>query len=426
MAERRTGGRRGAWPLFGAVAAFFLLFALWAGHAEIDQVTRGPAEVVPTRDLQKLSNFEGGILQSLEVREGEHVEAGEVIAEIKNTRTRADYQEAAVKAGALRARLTRLQAEIDGRLPEYTADLKREAPLFVAAEKRFAGLRDATLQASLQVHDLRAQEVRQELDVQRTKLRYLREQRRYAREEANILRPLVESGAAPRTALIKVERTINQLDSEIDTARNAIPKSRSKLEQIESERAQARNEFRSLTSGALNKTRNALAQAEQQIRQGSQRVERTQIRASTDGIVQAIKIPTLGAVVEPGATIVEIVPITETLRVEARIQPQDVAFLHPGQRANVKVSAYDYAVYGGLDGTVEAISADTLVDEKTDERYYRVTIRTESNTIRHKGRAYPIQPGMTAQVDILTGKETVLDIALAPLRRLADRALRER
>jgi adhesin transport system membrane fusion protein len=349
-----------------------------------------------------------------------------VIAEIKNTRTRADYQEAAVKAGALRARLTRLQAEIDGRLPEYTADLKREAPLFVAAEKRFAGLRDATLQASLQVHDLRAQEVRQELDVQRTKLRYLREQRRYAREEANILRPLVESGAAPRTALIKVERTINQLDSEIDTARNAIPKSRSKLEQIESERAQARNEFRSLTSGALNKTRNALAQAEQQIRQGSQRVERTQIRASTDGIVQAIKIPTLGAVVEPGATIVEIVPITETLRVEARIQPQDVAFLHPGQRANVKVSAYDYAVYGGLDGTVEAISADTLVDEKTDERYYRVTIRTESNTIRHKGRAYPIQPGMTAQVDILTGKETVLDIALAPLRRLADRALRER
>jgi adhesin transport system membrane fusion protein len=426
MGEPRSDRHRGAWPLFGGVALFFVVFVLWAGNAEIDQVTRGPADVVPTQELQELSHFSGGILQSLEIREGQSVQAGDVIAEIKNTHTRADYLEAQVKASALRPRLTRLQAEVARQLPAYGPGVERGQAVFVAAERQLAKLRDETLQANLDVHDLRAAEVRQEVEVQRTKLSYLEQQRRYAREEADILRPLVASGSAPRTALLRVKRVINQLNSEIDTAQNAIPKSTSKLTQIESEREQALNEFRSKTATELNKTRDALAKAEQQIRQGTERVERTQVRTPTDGIVQAIKIPTVGAVVEPGATIVEIVPITETLRVEARIQPQDVAFLHPGQRANVKVSAYDYATYGGLDGTVEAISADTLVDEKTDETYYRVIVRTDSNTIQHQGRTYPIQPGMTAQVDILTGKETVLDIALAPLRTLADRALRER
>ena len=417
---------RGAWILFGSVVLFFAVFIVWADHAEIDQVARGPAEVVPAQEIQTISHLEGGILEALAVREGETVEAGQTVARIKNTRTRADFQAARVRKDSLTARQHRLQAEIDGNAVSFPVALRRAAPDHVAAQQQFAEARKAALDAKLDVLDLEHQETRQELDVQRLKAEHLREQLAIARQEVDILAPLVDQGSAAPTDLLTVRKTISDLKSELSGVESAIPTTRSKLEEIETERTTARAEFRSKALQRLNATRDELSKVKQQITAGGQRLERTTLEAPTHGVVQSVAIPTIGGVVESGETILEIVPITDSLLIEARINPEDVAFIRPDQKANVKISAYDYAVYGGLKGQVTAISADTLVDKQTDERYYRVTIRTDDNAIEHEGERYLIRPGMTGSVDILTGKKTVLEIALSPLKTLAERALRER
>jgi adhesin transport system membrane fusion protein len=426
MTRSRGRAGRAVWILFAGVALFFVVFVVWADRAEIDQMARGPAEVVPAREIQTISHLEGGILEALTVREGETVKAGQTVARIKNTQTRADFEAARVRKASLTARRQRLQAEIAGEPVSFPARLRAESPEHVAAQRRLAATRRDALDARLTVLDLRRRETRQELEVQRLKAGHLRQRLRIAREEVDILAPLVEEGAAARTDLLAVRKTISDLKSELNSVETAIPKTESKLEEIETERATARAEFRSGALERLNATRDELARVKQRITAGTQRLERTSLEAPTDGVVQSVPIPTIGGVVEPGETILEIVPTTETLLVEARIKPEDVAFIRPGQEASVKISAYDYAVYGGLEGEVTAISADTLVDERTDERYYRVTVRTEDNAIAHEGERFLIRPGMTGSVDILTGKKTILEIALSPLKTLAERALRER
>lgn len=424
----RNAGRvsRAVWILFGSVVLFFIVFIIWADHAEIDQVARGPAEVVPAQEIQTISHLEGGILEALAVREGETVEAGQTVARIKNTQTQAEFQAARVRNASLTARRHRLQAEIEDQAISFPSTLQSDAPEHVAAQRQFAKTRRAALDAKLAVLELEKEETQQELDVQRLKAEHLREQLAIAQQEVDILAPLVDRGSAAPTDLLTVRKTISDLKSKLNNVEKAIPTTRSKLEEIETERATARAEFRSKALERLNATRDELARVEQQITAGGQRLERTTLQAPTNGVVQTVAIPTIGGVVEPGETILEIVPITDKLLVEARIKPQDVAFIRPGQEASVKISAYDYAVYGGLKGRVTAISADTLVDEQTDERYYRVTVRTEDNAIDHEGKRYLIRPGMTGSVDILTGKKTILEIALSPLKTLAERALRER
>jgi adhesin transport system membrane fusion protein len=274
--------------------------------------------------------------------------------------------------------------------------------------------------------NLAAEQKRGELAEQRAQLRYLRSQQRLAQQEIGMLQPLVESGAAARSDLIDVRRTVSDLRGQIDAVSNAIPRTESALEEVLRDLEQLATEQRVRTLGELNQTREEVDRLTAQLTAEADRVARTEIRSPVDGTVKSVAIPTLGGVVESGETILEIVPTTERLLVEARIPPEDVAFLRPGQAAVVKISAYDFAIYGGLDGVVEDISADTFIDEVTEEEYYEVRVRTDANAIRHEGEAYAIRPGMTGSVDILTGEETVLDIALAPVRELAERALRER
>jgi len=426
MAGGRKPSGRGAWALFASVVLFFAVFVVWADRAEIDQVARGSAEVVPAQEIQTISHLEGGILEALTVREGETVETGQTVARVKNTQNRADLEAARVRRASLTARRQRLQAEMTGGPMAFPETPGEAAAVHVAAQRRLADLRRDALDAKLSVLELQREETRQELDVQQLKAGHLRARLALARQEIDILAPLVDQGAAAPTDLLTVRGTVSDLKSELNNVEAAIPKTNSKLDEIASELDTARAEFRSKALERLNATRDELARVKQRITAGSQRLKRTTLEAPTDGVVQSVAIPTIGGVIEPGETILEIVPITESLLVEARIKPEDVAFIRPDQDASVKISAYDYAVYGGLKGHVTAISADTLVDEETDERYYRVTVRTEDNAITYEGERYLIRPGMTGSVDILTGKKTVLEIALSPLKTLAERALRER
>jgi adhesin transport system membrane fusion protein len=421
-----TSTRPSALPLTVLVVLFVAAFIVWADRAVIDQIARGAATVVPAKEIQQVSHLEGGILEALNVEEGEAVRRDEVVARVKNTRTRADFEAARAKRAALRVRLARLDAELADAAFDGAAAPVPGAATVAEAERLVLDLRRRHGAAQREALNLAAEQKRGELAEQRAQLRYLRSQQRLAQQEIGMLQPLVESGAAARSDLIDVRRTVSDLRGQIDAVSNAIPRTESALEEVLRDLEQLATEQRVRTLGELNQTREEVDRLTAQLTAEADRVARTEIRSPVDGTVKSVAIPTLGGVVESGETILEIVPTTERLLVEARIPPEDVAFLRPGQAAVVKISAYDFAIYGGLDGVVEDISADTFIDEVTEEEYYEVRVRTDANAIRHEGEAYAIRPGMTGSVDILTGEETVLDIALAPVRELAERALRER
>jgi adhesin transport system membrane fusion protein len=265
----------------------------------------------------------------------------------------------------------------------------------------------------------------QEIDEALSRRKQLERSLQLARDEMAITQPLVNNGVLPRIDLLRIERQVSDLEGEISAIRLSIPRLKSAAEEAQQRIQQARYNAKAEASDELNKVRAEFKSVRETLFAGEDRVTRTEIRSPVRGTVKEIKINTVGGVIRPGQDIVEIVPLDDSLLVEARIRPADIAFLRPGQDSMVKVAAYDFSIYGGLRGKLEQISADTIRDENGDS-FYRVYLRTARNTLMHQGKELPIIPGMTATVEILTGKKTVLDYLLKPILKTRDRALRER
>ncbi|HAT2129645.1 TPA: HlyD family type I secretion periplasmic adaptor subunit [Legionella pneumophila] len=358
---------------------FFIVAIIWANYAILDEVTTGQGKVIPSSEVQVIQNLEGGIIQNIFVKEGQIVKKDQILMQIDNTRFMASYAEAEKKIDALEIEIIRLNAEISDTIPVFPDKFIKTYPHLV--------------QDQLSLYESRMRELNQ-----------LKKSLELAQKELDLTRPLLKGGSVSEVEVIRLERSVSEIKGNIE-------------------------KFKSEELDKLNKARTELFALIEANKADKDRLTRTTVRSPVYGIVKQIKTTTIGGVVQPGSDLLEIVPLDDTLLIEAKIRPSDIGFIHPGQKAMVKITAYDFSIYGGLEGVVEHISADTIIDEKTDkkeESYYIVKVRTDKNYLGTEKKPLPIIPGMQATVDILTGQKSVLQYLLKPIIKAKQSALRER
>lgn len=405
--------------------AFLIVALVWANLATVDQVAHAEGRVIPSSQLQVIQNLEGGILAKVLVREGELVKQNQPLMRLDDTRFASSFNEGKLSLYALTARIARLEAEIRGATfkapgdfpPEHQHLIESERELFEARKREHASAIDILKQQLTQQQQTLAELVAREGKLARNA--------ELAQQELDITEPLVETGAVSQVELLRLQVAVNESLGELESVRLAIPRAKTAIEEAREKISEREQQFRSEAQSELSEARTQLSRLSISNVALEDRVRRTEVRAPVAGTVKQILVTTEGAVVQPGMDLVEIVPSNDSLLVEARIRPADIAFIHPGQDATVKLTAYDFAVYGGLDATLEFISADTIVDER-GEHFFKIQVRTDKNHLGTDANPLPIIPGMVATVDILTGEKTVMDYLLKPLRRAQESALSER
>lgn len=418
-------GHSMAYMLSFAVFMMIIAFLIWAGYAVLDEVTRGIGQAIPSQQVQVIQNLEGGILEALLVAEGQIVEKGDVLVRLDNTVASSHYRDAFAKSIEHMAAISRLTAQVnktDITFPQEVADhdpqiTKEQLNIFEAYKN----------QLSLELKILRSEynQKIQEIKEIKGKQTELNKSLKLAREQKKIAEPLMKKGLYSRVDFIKLDRDVVGLQGQINALKLSLPRLKNAAEEAQERMAQRRAEASSLAYEEISRRRIELNSLKQTIAAGQDRVTRKDVRSPVRGTVKQIIINTIGGVIRPGEAILEIVPLDDTLLFEVQIRPADIAFLYPGQKAKIKISAYDFSIYGGMEGVVEQISADTIIDERGDS-YYKVKLRTETNAILHHGTQLPIISGMTASVDILTGKKSVLDYLMKPILKASQNALRER
>lgn len=407
--------------LYGVLATLVLL-VVWSAVASIDTVTRGPGKVIPSSQVQIIGSQDGGIIQEILVSEGEVVTEGQILLRLDRTRSEASLGENQAEVRGLEIRARRLDALVSGR--DFVPDeaMLRFAPQVVAEEMELFETSNAELAAQEVIAQRQKRQREEELEELTAKRDQLIKETTLARNELEVTRPLVASGAASQVEILRLEREVNRASGELKQVRAGIRRSEAAIEEAVSKVETVRLEFLNQRREQLAETYTRIAALSQAGEGLTDRVNRTEVIAPVTGTVKQLHYNTVGGVVLPGRDIVELVPADDTLLLEVRIKPQDIAFLAPGQAANVKFTAYDFVVYGGMEGFIEQIGADTLIDND-DEPYYEVTVRTTNVDF---GPEKPIIPGMTVDVDILTGRKTVLSYLMKPVLRAQELALSER
>ncbi|AZF24341.1 HlyD family type I secretion periplasmic adaptor subunit [Pseudomonas sp. R2-60-08W] len=409
-----------------AIIAFFLFLVVWAGFSEIDEVTRGDGKAIPSSKLQKIQNLEGGIVAELYVKEGQIVEAGAPLIRLDDTRFVSNAGETEALRLAMQLRVERLSAQVDDRPLNIPDEVLKAAPSQAANERSLYESRRQQLKD--EVGGLQEQLVQrqQELREFTSKQGQYRSQLSLQRQEINMSEPLVAQGAVSPVEVLRLKRAEMETRGQLDATTLAIPRAESAIKEVQRKIDETRGKFRSEALTQLNEARTELNKAESTGRALEDRVSRTLVTSPVRGIVKQLLVNTVGGVIQPGSDMVEIVPLNDTLLVEAKIRPQDIAFLHPGQEAVVKFTAYDYTIYGGLKAKLERIGADTITDEDKKTTYYMITLRTDRSHLGTDEKPLLIIPGMVASVDIITGKKSILSYLLKPIIKARAEALHER
>ncbi|MCK5547082.1 MAG: HlyD family type I secretion periplasmic adaptor subunit, partial [Rhodospirillaceae bacterium] len=394
--------------------------------AEIDRITIGSGKVIPSSQIQIIQNLEGGILSKMLVREGNDVKAGQILMRLDDTEATSKLGEDRAQYLGLSAIRARLEAEVEGRDIAISDEIMRLAPHIAANETALFESRISELNAALSA--LEERKLQKDQEVQETKSSIEQNTRSLdlSREEIEITKPMVEQGITSRVELLQLERSFNELEGKLNGLKLSLPKTEAALREAGQKYHEAKAAFRSRALKDLNETTVKLNAIKETMTSGGERVNRTEIRSPVTGTVKRIYINTVGGVIQPGMSIMEIVPIDDVLLLEAEIAPADIAGLHPGQQARVKISAYDYTIHGALEATLDHISADTITDDE-GRNFYLIRVSTTDSELKSKtGETLPIIAGMTAQVDILTGKRTVLEYLMKPILRARELALREK
>lgn len=417
--------RRFAHLLLATIVVFVILFFAWASFATLDEVTRGEGRVIPSSQVQVVQNLEGGIVAELMIREGQIVAPGDILLRINNVKAASDLKGARQRYFALLGSIARLKAEINETGIEFPNEVLTEAKRVALDETALFNARQDSLQSELEILRNQANQRDQEVAELENRIKQLERSVKLAEEELRITEPLAAKRVVSKVDLLRLQRQVNDLTGDLESSRLSVP--RLQLAQREAHRRIEERffSFRAEAQRELNTVQTEAAALAEFVAADADRVNRTDVRSPVRGTIKRLLVNTVGGVVQPGEDLVEIVPLEDTLLVEAQIRPSDIAFLRPDQNAVVKITAYDFSIYGGLDAEVENISADTITDER-GESFFRVRVRTKDSTLKKAGEALPIIPGMTTQVDVLTGQKTVLDYLLKPILRVRDQALRER
>ena len=409
--------------LLRSIMIVVAVFILWAAVAQLDEVTRGEGKVIPSRQVQVLQSIDGGLVSEILVKEGDTVQPDQLLVKIDETRFVSSVKENRAQYLALVAKAARLKALSDGKPFAAPEAVMKEEPAVVAQERQLYEAKKAEIDTSLSIARQQLAQRQQELNEAQARRAQASQSYELTSRELNVTRPLINSGAISEVELLRLERDVSRYRGERDMAsaqitrtQAAIGEAQRKIEEVElNQRNEAGKEL-SETTAKLN----SLSEGSVAL---SDRVKQSSIRSPVKGTVKRLLVNTVGGVVQPGKDVIEIVPSEDALLLEARIQPKDIAFLRPGQPAVVKFTAYDFSIYGGLDGTLEHIGADTVTDEKGNA-FYMVRVRTTQTGFGD--RNLPIIPGMVAEVDILTGKKSVLAYLLKPVLKAKSVAMTER
>ncbi len=412
---------RARWLLRIAAMVLVLLIA-WASVAEIDEVTRGEARVVPSSQIQVIQSVDGGVVEEIMVREGQIVEPGQLLLRVDTTRFASSLGESRVSQAALRVKALRLQALVQNRPFNPPPELVREVPDIVAQERSLYDSRRAEMSAQLSIAQSQLSQRQQELNEVTARREQAERGLQLTQRELQATRPMVATGAVSEVEVLRLEREVARLRGDLEQTTAQFSRVRSAISEAQRRIEEVQLTSRNQMSAELSDTLGRLSALTEGGRALEDKVVKAEIRSPVRGTVNRLLINTVGGVVQPGREVVEIVPLDDALILEAQITPKDIAFLRPGLEAMVKFTAYDFAIYGGLKADVESISADSVVDDRGNA-FYIVRLRTRESTL---GDGLPIIPGMVAQVDILTGKKTVLDYLLKPVLRAKANAMSER
>ncbi|MDD0972968.1 HlyD family type I secretion periplasmic adaptor subunit [Pseudomonas fontis] len=407
------------------VIGFFLFLGLWAHFAVIDEVTRGDGKAIPSSKLQKIQNLEGGIVAQIYAKEGEIVEAGAPLLRLDDTRFVSNVGETEADRLAMALRVERLSAEVEDRPLNVDQAILTAAPGQAANEESLYQSRRQQLQDEIGGLQEQLVQRQQELREFSSKQSQYRNSLQLLRQEIQMSEPLVAQGAISQVEVLRLKRAEVENRGQLDATSLAIPRAESAIKEVERKIDETRGKFRSDALTQLNEARTDLSKAQATGKALEDRVSRTLVTSPVRGIVKQFLVNTIGGVIQPGSDLVEIVPLDDTLLVEARIRPQDIAFLHPGQEAMVKFTAYDFTIYGGLKAKLEQIGADTITDEDGNT-FYLIKLRTDRSHLGTDEKPLLIIPGMVASVDIITGHKSVLSYLLKPIIRARAEALRER
>ncbi len=409
-----------------AILVFFIAMILWASLASIDEVTRGEGRAIPSSRLQKVQNLEGGIVAEVFVHEGEVVKAGAPLLRLDDTQFRSNAGETDADRLALQARIQRLTAQLnDATTLTLAPEIVQQAPDIASGEMELFTSVNKRIQSELAGLNEQLVQKKQELLDFQGKVSQYRRSLGLQQQEVSMSEPLVAKGAISKVEVLRLRRGVVETQGQLDSVLLAIPRAEAAIKEIESKVSETRGRYRSEALGQLNEARTDLSKIEASGKAITDRVNRTLVTSPVRGVVQQLLVNTIGGVIQPGNDLVEIVPLDDKLLVEAKIRPQDIAFLRPGQEATVKFTAYDYTTYGGLKGTLEQISPDTVTD-KDGKSFYIIRLRTDKNHLGTDEKPLLIIPGMVASVDIITGKKTVMAYLLKPILRAKAEAFRER
>lgn len=409
------------------VVAFVALALVWAGFASLDEVTRGEGKTIPSSQVQVVQNLEGGIVSEILVQEGQLVDKDQVLLQLDQVRFASSFKEAKLKYYELLANTARLNAEINGTPLAISDEVLKNAPQIADNVKQLLVSRQNEIQSNTDISAEQVRQKEQEIVEIQSKIDQLARSYKLLQDEVKMSEPLVADGAMSQVELLRLQRAANDLKGDLNSANLAVPRLRSSLDEARNKLAEIKIRFKTEALKELNEVKAELDRTSESAAALEDRVSRTRVLSPVKGTVKRIKVATVGGVIQPGMDLLEIVPLEDRLLIEAKIRPADIAFLRPGQKAVVKLSAYDFSIYGGLDAALEHISADSIPGDKKDEdSYYLIRLRTAKNYLEKGGARLEIIAGMTAEVDILTGKKTVLDYLLKPILKARDRALRER
>lgn len=407
------------------VLAFWVLFIFWASFANLDEVTRGDGTVIPSTEIQKISSLEGGIVEEFFIKKGDEVKKGDILVRLSDIAASSDLGSNEARYLGLLAAITRLQAEVEGRLPEFPKEVMEGAPQAVTEEMNAYSANKAQIASQTNIMEQQKSQRSQELNELRVRSSDIKGQLQLIREEKSMIEPLVAKGSAPRMELLQLDTRIKEKQTELNGVLSAIPRARSAIAEANARIGEVKSAAKATAQTELS-AKNIEMQAIKKGLAGLQdRKTRADIKSPVNGFIKDLKVYTVGGVVQPGQEFIEIVPKDDQLLVEAKINPKDIAFLYPEQPAIVKITAYDFAIYGGLKGKVVAISPDAVTNEDGDS-FYLVQVLTEENALQRKGEVLPIIPGMIASVDILTGEKTVMEYLLKPFIKTLNNSLNER
>jgi len=427
------------WCLAGLVVSFIV----WASFSSLEQVTSGEGKIIPSSQVQIIQSLDGGVLQKLFVQEGMQVTKNQPLARIDDTRFRSDFEQQKQEVDSFRANIIRLRSElssiligdaIDWELQisitkktlNFPEDLTLGTPLLIARQQdEYNGRLDSLInQVAIQARQI--QQRKQEVTELNSKINTLSTSYNLARKELKLTRPLAAKNIVPKIELLKLERSVNEIKGELSSVRLLKPKLKASVAEATLQRRDAVLVYRTKARAELNELQSQLSKITEAQVGVKDKVTKALITSPVVGTIKTVHVTTIGGVVQPGQTVIEIVPTEDKLLVEAKIKPRDIGFIYPGLPAVVKITAYDFARYGGLTGKVEYISADTRQDEDGNS-YYLIRVRTEVSSIKNKkNEAMSIIPGMMTTVDVITGKRTILEYILNPILRAKQAALRER